>query len=752
MKQVKTYKAYNYLDKIDNYVSGLSDNPDYYGPYSAIIKGEKVIINLSSFTDSAWTSHYDYLLALFEDGIETKEVQEGFVHVIFTDGIEFDLSIMDYFINLMMWSMLIRTNIPICGYHVFFDTEITKDTIKSYIDKFLINISRKRFSNLELNNIIDDTLYRFHDIDQFAMFFSNTVNLEDNVFLMRTHKEFNDCMHADLSGVPIEDVKAVGMDYANKAIDIMKNSKGYLGYDHCLADACRASEGINPKQFKEFTINIGTKPDGRGGIFDRPILSSFINGGVANPLDYFIDSSTGRTAQIIKYNNVGSSGHFARLLGLNNMDSFLHNDPNYDCGSQNFVMINIKDKKTLKMLINRYYRLHPNGMEKVITDSDTHLIGQTIYLRSPATCASAAKGHGYCYKCYGDLAYTVYDSSVHFGVNIGRIASEYLSSGLTQKLLSAKHLLETFIEKFNWSKDFYDLFEVEANLIRISSNLETYDLKDLKFVFDPETIEYENEEDDDLSYIDDESSKGSSIYNQYICEFDVMRSNGEVYHISNDKNVKLYISSELNSVISKKGDTVDGKIYVDFTDLKDLVLFIILIQNNELSKTLNHLEDLLNKNSTIEGMNIHQLIQALIDTVNEGGIKIASTHLEIIVSNQIRDGENILENAKWYETNPNYQIISLNKALTDNPSPTKSLSYQKVGKALTNPLSFKKSKSSSMDYFFMEQPQYAIYGIDRVVEEFKPKPGELFDPMIMIEDPDKITVAPSEAYDDMDDE
>lgn len=753
MRASKMYKAYDILDKIPEYTSGLSSNPDEYGIYSSVLKNEKPTVNVSIFSsEKEWEVQYKNLLSLLEDGIESKEVEDGFVHIIFSDNYELDLSLMDYLLNLIMWSMLIRTNVAICSYHVFFDKEITKDTIKDYIDRFLIDVSRKRFTNMELNNIIDDTLCRFHDIDQFSMFFSNTVNLEDNVFLMNTNKDFYECMHADLSGVPMEDIKSVGMNYANKAIDIMKDSKTYLGYDHCLADACRASEGINPKQFKEFTINIGTKPDGRGGIFDHPIPTSFINGGVSNPLDYFIESSTGRIAQIIKFNNVGSSGHFARLLGLNNMDSWLHEDPNYDCCSTNFLEVVVKDKKILKMLNNRYYRLYPDGMEMIIKPKDTHLIGKKIYLRSPITCASAARGQGYCYKCYGDLAYTVYDAGIHFGVNIGRIASECLSSGLTQKLLSAKHLLETFVEKITWTKEFYDFFEVEGNLIKIESDVDNIDIKDFRLVIDTESIEYDNEEDDDISF-SDEDSGGSSIYNQYICEFDVLKnSTGELIHISNDKNVKLYISNELNSIIKKNGEPVDGKIYIDFSELKDAVLFIMLIQNNELSKTLEHLENLLNKNSTISGLNIHQLLQSLLDTINEGGIKIASTHIELIVSNQIRDPENKLKKPKWYEHNPPYEIYSLNRALTENPSITVSMSFQKVGKLLYNPLSFKKTASSFMDLFFMERPQYAIYGIDRDESKIIEKTGDLIDPMVIHEDPNKITAAYYSSDDDDDDQ
>ena len=239
-------------------------NPENYGAYKNIALGKNVKINAAEITKDNWISHYGAILNILRDGIETVEVQNSFIKVTFADNVTLDLSIPDYLLNLIMWNMLIRTGTPLESKHIFFDAEITKDTVKDYIDKHLIDTCRKRFTNKELNNIIDDTLCHFHDIDEFAMYLANTVNLEDNIFLMNKCPEFYECMHADLSNVPIEDVKSVGMQYANRAIGIMKNAKQYLGYDHCLADACRASEGINPKQFKEFTINIGTKPDGHG--------------------------------------------------------------------------------------------------------------------------------------------------------------------------------------------------------------------------------------------------------------------------------------------------------------------------------------------------------------------------------------------------------------------------------------------------------------------------------------------------------
>ena len=252
-------------------------------------------------------------------------------------------------------------------------------------------------------------------------------------------------------------------------------------------------------------------------------------------------------------------------------------------------------------------------------------------------------------------------------------------------------------------------------------------------IISPEAIELENEEDDDLVSDDDNAT---AIYNEYICEFDVMDSDGNIYHIASDKNTKLFISNELNTIIRKKGEPIDGKIYIDFSELKDCTLFIIPIENNELSKTLDHLKDLLDKNSTIANFNIHTLLQALLETVIDGGLNIASTHIEVIVSNQIRDKEDILERAKWYEYNPEYEILSLNRALTCNPSVTISMSYQKVSRLLYNPLTFKKKGSSFMDLFFMVKPQAVIRN---GIMDDDTEPDGLIDPFVPADD-GKITL------------
>ena len=119
---------------------------------------------------------------------------------------------------------------------------------------------------------------------------------------MNKYPEFNDTIHFSVEGIPLEDVKDAGMRATNLQIDYIKNS------DHCLRDSFLAGEGINAKQYKEVSVNIGTKPNGQGGVFPHAIQGSFINGCLRNVEEIVVESSIGRIAQILQKQNVGQSG------------------------------------------------------------------------------------------------------------------------------------------------------------------------------------------------------------------------------------------------------------------------------------------------------------------------------------------------------------------------------------------------------------------------------------------------------------
>ncbi len=654
-------------------------NYENYGIYRELVQNGHMRINTEILNKDNIDNHFYCVLNILRDGIETDYVQHMAVNVLFTDSVDINLSIFDYLLNVMMWTLPAKTGDKISSYYLFFTEKFNKNALKEYIDIKFLNKNRTTFSNKTLCNIIDDTVYKLRYVDEFALYLCNTINDEDTIELMNQNKQFYDYIHADLSNYPLEDIKNIGMSITDKAISIIEDS------DHCLGDSFSAGEGINRKQFREFQVNIGTVPDGNGGVFPFPINSSFVNEGLKNLEDLLAESNKGRVAQIYAKKNVGTSGAFARILGLNNRDTRLHINPSYSCGTKNLLKITIINSQVLKMYNNRYYRYRIDGPEyKLNYRTDKHLIGQTLYFRSPVTCASHARGDGICYRCYGDLAYTNYD------INIGTMAAEILSSELTQMLLSAKHLLESNIKKLDWSDGFHEFFDVNYNVIHIRDD---FDCKKWKL-----RIETESFNDND----------GESEISDIISGFDVVSPKGKVTHISIKTGESIGMAGDLIDIVSNMPEPVDGDYEIDMEQLIDKELFLVHIANDELSVTLEHVKNVISKLTKEPGMTKDRIIQEFVNAVLNGHLSVTAIHLEVIISNQIRKGYNdddILLKPDWTIEEAPYALVNLDTALKKHPSVTTTLEYQKIGKALYNPLTYKKYEPSQTDLYFMPKPQ-----------------------------------------------
>lgn len=654
-------------------------NFNNYGIFAELVQQGSMTIYTKDLNNGNIDKAFFDIMNILKDGIEDPFVHSMKITIVFTDGESVNLSIFDLFFNLIMWKLPLSVGDPLTSEYLFFEEAITRKTIKKYIDSKLLNKHRTTIDNLKLNNIIDDTLYKFKYIDDFSFYLFNTVNNEDTIELMNADPVFYQCLHSDLSNVPLDKIKDVGMDITNESIRRIKNS------DHCLADSFRAGEGINPKQYKEVLINVGTKPDGNGGVFNNSINSSLSNGGLKTLSDNFIDASVARLAEILKKENVGDSGHFSRILGLNNQQTMLNPDPEYICHTKNLEEIYISSPDILDKFKNRWYRLRMDGPEYNMSSepriNEKHLVGKTLYFRSPMTCASHTHGHGVCYRCYGNLAYTNAD------INIGKIATEILGSDLTQKLLSAKHLLESKIVSMNWPEYFKDFFEINWNIIVIKDDLQ--DLKKYKLII--RDINQENEDD-------------NFDYNDYITYFEVETPNGDRFKINTDRNDNIYISTEVNEIISSMDENEDGYV-ITFDKIAGVNLFLIKLSNDDLSKTLDDLTHMIDRLVDVNEHDRNSWLQSVLEIVIEGGVDIDAVHMEVILSNQIRTPNDILETPYWEYPNEEYRLLTLSQALTYNPNVSTSLVYDSLPKALFNPISFKKKKSAEVDLFFMEQPQ-----------------------------------------------
>lgn len=684
------------------------ENYKNYLMYADMVKNheKKIVYVPKEITRDTIDDHTTAITNILKDGIETEYVHNTKITISWGGDLECDLSIIDYWFNLFMWSMVLKTNTSIEPKHIFWQKDLKRYNLKEYIDNFIITKeNRINIDSRELNSIICDALYKFSEIEQFSYYLANTINNEDDIALMEANPEFYDLLHCSLQGVPFDDVKEAGMNITNRAIDIIKNSKKYIGYDHGLTNSFRANEAINPRQFKEASLNIGTKPNGMGTVYPYIIDKSFKTGGVNDPLSYFIESSTARAAQIMSKTNVGDSGNFARLLGLNNTDTILNLNRSYECMSRHFMKYEIKTSKHLSMIKNRYYRFNPLGMEYLVDDKDTSLIGKTIYMRSPMTCASNSAGKGICKKCYGDLYYT------NLNINVGKLAAEILTSILTQILLSAKHLFETKIIKIQWNEEFSDFFDIDINSIKLSDGIcDDAMLKKYTLIIDPEDVILDDDEEEQ-SYSDDEDAiniNDTISYNEYITKFIIRTPVGEEIEFGSQDQDPLYISNELNKIIRKKASNANGKVNIPLSALGDDILFFIKINNNEISKTMNDIIKLINNAQSIEGKTKDEVLQTLVDLVIEGGLNIDSVHLEVILSNQIVSAESIIKKPNWNDPYVQYRMLTLNQALTNNPSVVVSLLYKDLGRTLYNPLTFTKNAPSFFDLFFCEQPQNYI--------------------------------------------
>ena len=693
-------------------------NINNYGIYNKLIEDGTITIYTKDINKSNLKTHFDNIRSILCDGIELEEVHNMMIHIVFVDNEEIDLSIFDYLYNLIFWSLPIEVGEELDSMKLFWCENLTKFEIKDYIDNMFVKKYRTKIDFRKLNNTIDEVFVWFKFLTNFQMYLSNTVNFEDTIKLMKEYKEFNDTIHMDMTGVPFEDVKDKGMEAAKVQIDYIKNS------DHCLRDSFRTGEAISPKQFKEVNVNIGTKPSGFSEVYPYVINKSFINGGLDTPEAIIMESGVGRIAQIINKTNVGSSGAFARLLGLNNLNTTLHPDPNYSCDTQHFERVTIKNSTILKMYDMRYYRTNPRGLDLLLDSSrDKHLIGQTLYFRSPMTCASYAHGKGICYKCYGDLAY------INRDINIGKIAAELLSSIYTQLLLSAKHLLESLVVKLEWNQEFYEMFDVNFNTIQLKED-GLYNNFKLRICIS------EIYSEDELDELD---------YNEYITSFKIIYPDGSIVNMHTSESDSIYIHPDLMEIINKNINT-DPEIDIldiDLDPLKNIpVLFVMSIGNKDLSRTLDAVKHIINNKNVTKKFDKDTILEAFIDANIEGNIILNAIHFEVLLANQIRDGDDILDQPHWEYKEANYNILTLNESLTYNPCITIRLEYSKISKTLFTPSSFKVTKPSNMDLFFMEKPQEFINNSDIIDDN----------PNIIKEDEIKKNAIYFTEHDDKDDE
>ena len=341
-----------------------------------------------------------------------------------------------------------------------------------------------------------------------------------------------------------------------------------------------------------------------------------------------------------------------------------------DCGTKHCYYCNVHSKDRLKQIIGRhYYNVNEDGTLGTELQTVTMLspiIGKTIALRSPITCqATDDKGDCICATCYGKKL-----AHINSKKHAGEIATFTLTDPLTQKLLSAKHLLSTNTEVIDFGDDFTDAFTINLNTVYFNENSDY-------------NVEFAVPSNDDF----DEDSE------MYFVNKIKIINNETKKVIEYNSPVNLYINPKVSFL------TEDDENVVVTPKFNNWV-FQFTVKNNELTKSLENILNLIESANHLGITDYSEFANKFADLLIENGLdKISSVHPELITSILIRDVETgkRLDFSQDY-LNP-YKIIRVSKAVMSGPI-SKSIAFERLKEQFSNLETYDKDEDSYIDNLF----------------------------------------------------
>ena len=595
------------------------------------------------------------------------------------------LQLRHFIINVFSWYPFVNLHgIPNVLDETFIidcDTQIPK--ITDFINEKLIEILRDyAIKNTILNRSVSEVLYNLRRISiDFSLIMNLSISSEVFLKIFKENARMREIMQTTFPlNMQPADIEHELNDLMNEEISIFKSIK-----DNPVGVILRAGTGIKHKQLSEFTVNMGLKPDLSGVTIPLPINSNTMIRGLDKPSSFYIDALGARKSLITNKKVMGKAGYFgkivlelARTLSLSKTVS--------DCGTKHLVDIHIASAKMLRKYNGRYYKVDGDPeLHLLNSKKDTHLIGQTVHFRSPVTCAC---GDTVCHKCFGTTSLLNLD--IMDGVSGFEV--EETTKVVNQMILSTKHLLTTISEKIRFNQDFYRFFSIYAGEVNpILTNSEVEDLDNYAIWVNPVDLQKSEELDDDSSFNTFINGK-FYVYNMATKEYI------EIYS-ENDR--EMFLTEECLDLMKK------GRGFVKFRDMdENTTLFELVIMNNELTKPLYELMDLLNTSKKGVTRTYHEMCQKFTELLLEAGIDAMAISGEVIINRLIRKDPDVDFERPDFEADilEPYQIYTVLKALTNNKSALIGLASQDIKKQLlSDDLVTKKTGTSYIDPFFKKR-------------------------------------------------
>lgn len=399
---------------------------------------------------------------------------------------------------------------------------------------------------------------------------------------------------------------------------------------------------IKPKQMEELYINFSQIPDGKN------IVPVIMNGNGFREGYHDIDvlyagAIAARVPDIMNEDHMGSAGYFNRNLMILTYGTL--SKTVYDCGSCNNIPVTVDDV-VLEMFDGRYYYDTPHsGVLKVLHVGDTHMIGKTLYFRSPCKCNL---DEDVCHICYGTKALKVSDLKGGF-----IYTTELMTNRVSKNILSAKHLLKADAEKIEFSDNFDKYFIMDSSTV-IPQDKKRFDI-------------YLKE-----GYLDN-ISDSLTFY---------IGRNKEPVTISHYSNI--YIPPKV--IDQMKDVSFDDEVYHKITSHKVIetgrVLCNVIPINIMMTQKYMNIMKLF-ETDIVKFDKIEDAVVALMHLLYKT-IPILSVHGEIILSKLLRSVDNKLLRPNFLIPDVPYQMLRLTTALQNIEAASTALAYAQTRHHLLN--------------------------------------------------------------------
>lgn len=649
------------------------------------LKGRTYIVSEILYNKEIYYNNMEELYLYFKAGFEREEIRKCKVKFIFNPRGEInEMEIRHLYLNLCYW-------IP------FIDLGLYNKLDKSYILKEFTSKEREVYYNekiikpfkydipiKKLNILISEAQKMLCRISlDFNPVLGCTINQESFMDLYQRNEKFRELTNLKLEpGIQPHDAEIILDNAMYELIDLFKTEDNVM---NPLLNSCNA---LKHKQLAECFINFGFKPDVNGDVLPVPINTNLLIGGFGNTTNLYLEANSCIKSLLANKYEMGSSGHFSKLLTLVCGNAKLDESVE-ECNTVNPLKVKIRDKRYVKVFKGRNYRLSGERDYHVCKGNEEHLIGKTIFVKSPTTCT--CHGDTICKSCMGEIAYDVKDLN-----SVGVLFSAKYGEPIGQSILSTKHLLTSNSEELIFVDEFDRLFVLSSNEIFVDTN------KD--FNMNRYSLILKDEDKDEFNHQDDISM------NLHYSRFFVLdKKTKEILEIKEVKDKSLFVSPELAESIKQFANPEKDYVEIPFSKLNTVEddegnqlirIFSLIINNNELTEPLYKLQKLLDSKKGRVSTNLDEVYQQFIDLNMDANINFPSIVSEVILACLIRDGEDILKHADFSKYDPSYQILTLSTALEKNPSVLTSISSVALGRQLADLKTYEKTETGFLDNLY----------------------------------------------------